>query len=110
MVFIVVSAISLAALRGADETWAGMLLLAALAAVGAAVLGAAILRGRERAWCAGFACFGGGYLAITFGPWLSDSFEPRLGTTHLLEYDLWTHASGPCADGSGNRVLDAEPQ
>ncbi len=86
MSFVVVSAVGLAALRGADEIWAGMLLLSDLAAVGAAVLGAAILRGRERAWCAGFAFFGGGYLALTFGPWLSESFEPHLGTTHLLRH------------------------
>ena len=86
MALVVVSAVGLAALRGADATWAGLLLLTALAAVGAAVLGAAILRGRERAWWAGFAFFGGGYLALTFGPWLSESFEPHLGTTHLLRH------------------------
>ena len=68
MAFIVVSAIGLAALRRADEFWAGMLLMAALAAVGAAVLGAAILQGRERAWWAGFAFFGGGYLARHLRP------------------------------------------
>jgi hypothetical protein len=43
---IVVSAIGLAALRNASDLWAGFMLLVALAAVGVAVLGAIILRGR----------------------------------------------------------------
>jgi hypothetical protein len=84
MAFVLVSAVGLAAFRNAGELWAGMLLLAALAAVGAAVMGAVILRGSERCWCAGFAFFGGGYLALAFGPWLSDTFQSKLGTTHLL--------------------------
>jgi hypothetical protein len=45
---IVVSAIGLAALRNASDLWAGIMLLVALAAVGVAVLGAIILRGRDR--------------------------------------------------------------
>jgi hypothetical protein len=86
IVLIVVFAVGLAALRNANELWAGMLLLVALAAVGVAVMGAVILRGKERDWWAGFAFFGGGYLALAIGPWLSDTFQPQLGTTHLLEY------------------------
>jgi len=84
MAFILVSAVGLAALRGADELWAGTMLLVALTAVGVAVPGAVILRGKERYWWAGFAFFGGGYLALAVGPWLSDTFQPQLGTTHLL--------------------------
>jgi len=83
---IIVLAVGLAALRDANELWAGMLLLVALAAVGFAVMGAAILRGKERYWWAGFAFFGGGYLALAVGPWPSDTFQPRLGTRHLLRY------------------------
>jgi hypothetical protein len=86
MAFIVVAAVGLAALGNANELWAGMLLLAALGAVGFAVMGAAILRGKERYWWAGFAFFGGGYLALAVGPWISDTFQPQLGTTPLLDH------------------------
>jgi len=84
MAFVLVSGVGLAALRNAGDLWAGMLLMAALTAVGTAVMGAVILRGSERHWCAGFAFFGGVYLALAAGPWLSDTFQPQLGTTHLL--------------------------
>lgn len=60
------------------------MLLTALAAVGVGVMGAIILRGRERAWCAGFAFFAGGYLFLAEGPWLSPWFQPLVVTTHLL--------------------------
>ena len=56
-----------------------------LGAGGVAVLGAIILRGRDRCWWLGFALFGGGYLALVFAPW--ESKAPRhLGTTDLLDY------------------------
>jgi hypothetical protein len=86
MAFLVVAAIGLAALRNANDLWAGMLLLLALAAVAIAMMGAVILRCGERNWWAGFAFFGGGYLAVAVGPWLSDTFQPRLGTTHVLRH------------------------
>jgi hypothetical protein len=84
--FIVVAAIGLAALRNASDLWAGMLLLLTLAAVAIAMMGVVILRGAERYWWAGFAFFGGGYLAVAVGPWLSDTFQPRLGTTQVLRH------------------------
>ncbi len=86
MAFIVVAAIGLAALRNANDLWAGMLLLLALAPVAIAMMGAVILRGGERYWWAGFAFFGGGYLAVAVGPWLSDTFQPQLGTTQVLRH------------------------
>ena len=54
MALVLVSAIGLAALRNASELWAGMMLRLALAAVGVAILGVALMRGRERAWWLGF--------------------------------------------------------
>jgi hypothetical protein len=84
MAVVFVCAIGMAAFRGAGDLWGGILLLVALAAVGFAVMGAVILRGLEKYWWAGFAFFGGGYLAFAIGPWLSDTFQPQLGTTHLL--------------------------
>jgi hypothetical protein len=84
MGFIVVSAIGLAALRNANELWAGGLLLLVLAAVGVAVMGAVILRGKERYWWAGFAFFAACYLVLAIGPWLNSWYASRIGTTHLL--------------------------
>ena len=86
MAFIVVSAIGLAALRNANELWAGMMLLIALAAVGVAVLGALTLRGRKRHWWLGFALFSGGYLVLTLTPLTSIEFIHKLGTTQVLKY------------------------
>jgi hypothetical protein len=85
MAFIIVAATGLAALRNANDLWAGSLLLLALAAIGIAVMGAVILRGKERHWSAGFAFFAGCYLVLAIGPWLSSWYGSRIGTTHLLD-------------------------
>src|SRR5262249_47440617 len=85
MAFILVSAIGLAALKNANSPWAGMMLLVALAAVGIAVMGAGIMRGRERAWWAGFGFFCSGYLYFAIGPGFSEKFQLDLGTTDLLQ-------------------------
>jgi hypothetical protein len=85
MAFVLISAVGLAALRNAGELWAGMMLLVAVAAVGVALMATVILRGKERYWWAGFAFFGGGYLALTVGPWPSNTIRPQLGTTHILK-------------------------
>jgi hypothetical protein len=84
MIFIVVSAIGLAALRNANELWAETMLMTALIAVGVAILGAVFSRGRERAWWVGFALFGGCYLTLSDAPWIGDAFRHRLITTSLL--------------------------
>jgi hypothetical protein len=84
MAFVLVSAIGLAALRNASDLWAGMMLLLALAIVGTALMAAVILRGQERHGWAGFAFFGGGYLALAFAPGLSDTSRHQLGTTFIL--------------------------
>lgn len=84
MAFIVLAAIGLAALRTASELWAAMMLLLALVSVGVSILGAVLMRGRERAWWLGFAVFGGGYLAVSVGPWVGDAFREQLITTHWI--------------------------
>jgi MFS family permease len=86
MAFVLVSAVGLAALRNANELWSGMMLLTALVAVGVAALGAVFTCGKERAFWVGFAFFGGGYLGLTVGPWVSDTFRHQLGTPHLIGY------------------------
>jgi hypothetical protein len=75
MAFVFLCAVGLAAFRNTGELWAGMLLLAALTAVGVALMGVVILRGKEQYWFAGFAFFGGRYLALAIVPWLSDAFQ-----------------------------------
>ncbi len=84
MVFVLVSAVGLAALRNANGVWAGVKLLLALASVGVAVVGTCLMRVRERAWWLGFGVFGGGYLAVAIAPVLSSPFNAYLGTTSLL--------------------------
>ena len=81
MAFVFVAGVGLAALRNANEFWAGMMLLLALAAVGNAVLGGLFSRGRERAWWVGFAVFGGGYLIVSLFP-----LGAELPTTRALNY------------------------
>jgi hypothetical protein len=81
MAFVLVTAVGLSAIRNANEFWAAVMTIAALALVCGAVLVAFLLRGRERAWWLGFAVLGGMYLLISLSP-----LRYRLGTTHLLEY------------------------
>jgi hypothetical protein len=81
MAFVVVSAVGLAALRNGGELWVAILLLLALAAAGVAILGAALMRGREQAWWLGFVVFEGAYLVAALGP-----MRPELATTLALSY------------------------
>src|SRR6516165_8500643 len=81
MAYVFVTAVGLSAIRNANEFWATVLTIVALASVCGAVLGAILLRGRERAWWLGFAVLGGVYLLVSLSP-----LRYRLGTTHLLEY------------------------
>ncbi len=108
MASIIVTAVGLASLRNADDLWVGIWLLTAVAAVGAAILGAAILRGRERAGWAGFALFCGGYLVISVGPSLGDTYGPRLGTTHALRYVHGRISVAPDATRNELALLEQE--
>jgi hypothetical protein len=76
----------LAALRSANEVWAGIMLMMALAAVGVAALGAICLRDKRRYWWIGFAVFESGYLMLALGPWCEVKIQPKLVTTLLLRY------------------------
>jgi len=94
MALILVYAVGLAALRSANELWAGIMLMIALAAVGVAVLGAICLRDKHRFWWIGFAVFESGYLILAFGPWCATEIQPKLATTLLLRY-VHDQAVGP---------------
>jgi hypothetical protein len=78
-------AVAIAALRNADDHWAGGLLLATALLIGVAALGAVYHSGRRRAGRLGFAVFAGGYFALVFFG-LSDPNVNRLPTTWLLLY------------------------
>jgi hypothetical protein len=86
MGLVLVAAVGLAALRNANEAWAGVMVLLTLGALGVSVLGVVHREGEERAWWLGFALFEGGYALLAFGPWFADEVGPALGTTQLLNY------------------------
>jgi hypothetical protein len=84
MALICLVAVGSAALLQANPVLLGVLLVAALYSVGAAILSACMLRKRERHFSAAYALFAGAYLLIAFGPALSESVAPLLITTQLL--------------------------
>lgn len=84
MGLIVLCAVGFTALRNPNEFWAGTLLALNLGLVGLSALGIVYRRGARRAAWVGYLLFGGGYLAIAFGPWLTTSIRPLLPTTRIL--------------------------
>lgn len=84
MGLILVGALGLAALRSATEAWAALVLAVTLGLLGFAILGAIYRRDDGRAWWAGFALFGWGYLLLAFGPWVPGELSPRPGSRLLL--------------------------
>lgn len=78
-------AVSLAALRNADETWVSIMLMLTLGALGTSVLAVFARHGRKRACWRGFVVFGTAYMLLAFGPWFSDNIRPELGTNRLLD-------------------------
>jgi hypothetical protein len=84
MAVIVVCAVGLAALSNANDWWAGIMPLVALASVGVALLGALILFGRGRSWWLGYSLFSGVYLMLTAGPGISMDVTHSLVTTRMI--------------------------
>jgi hypothetical protein len=78
-------AVAVAALRNADDYWAGGLMLATALLIGVVTLGAVYSSGRQRAGRLGFVVFSGGYFALTLLG-LSDQNLAKLPTTWLLIY------------------------
>jgi hypothetical protein len=106
MTVVVIAALGLAVLTHANDISAGLTLLAAMAAVCFALMGAIILRGSERAWCAGFVFIGGFYLAFAFEPWLRDRFGGVAGTTEILE-QMWSSSFPPTPVGTTQEEITA---
>jgi hypothetical protein len=78
-------AVAAAALRSANNYWAGGLLVATVILMGTAALGAVYSAGRRRAARLGFTVFAAGYFALAFLG-LSDQIRAMLPTTWLLTY------------------------
>jgi hypothetical protein len=84
MGFIVAIAVAFAALRGANEFWAGGLVLAVLCLLGYSLLRSIHARGKARAASLGFLILGGGYfLAVRTLPAQESAWLP---TSQLLSY------------------------
>jgi hypothetical protein len=82
MIVVLVVAVGTAALKAADEVWAGAMLTLTLGLLGVAVLGALFRREGRRAFWVGFALLGAAYLA----PTLVEATRPKLPTSKLLAY------------------------
>lgn len=78
-------ALALAALRGANDSWAGGLLMAVPLLFGLALIGARCGKERSRAGRLGFAVLGGVYFALAFLG-LSEGHLAKLPTSKLLRY------------------------
>lgn len=102
---VLASAVGMAALRNANETWAGLMSILIWAFLGAAVLGVIQERGDARARWLGFLVFSGGYSVLAFGPWFSEHVGPTLATTHLLGYAHTQVTSSPVPRSSGIQTL-----
>jgi uncharacterized membrane protein len=86
MGWILVVAVSLAAMRDANESWASVMVLLVLALFAVSLVGLIYRRGRDQAFWLGFALFGGGYFALAFVPQLTEPIVAKLVTTQILEY------------------------
>src|SRR5262245_26625519 len=85
MGLVLVMAVGLAALRNANEYWAGGLLTFTSLLFGLALLGALCGRPEKRPGRLGFVVLGGGYFALAFLG-LSDANLNKLPTSQALSY------------------------
>lgn len=85
MLLVVALAVGIAALRGANEYWAGGLLLATPLLHCTALVGGLCGRESSRARMLGYAVFGGAYFALAFLG-LSETNLAKLPTSWLLQY------------------------
>jgi hypothetical protein len=86
MVLIVGAAVGLAALRNANVYWATAITVVLAMVVGASVIGAIALRGKEQCGWIGFAVFSVLYLGLTLGNFLPDRWKDPFRTSALFNY------------------------
>jgi hypothetical protein len=85
MGWIIVFSMAWASIRYASGDVANLTFTATIGVVGVAILGGLFRRGESRAWWAGFALIGGGYLALCYGPGFASEVRPHLSTSALLD-------------------------
>lgn len=77
--------LGVAALSRPSRLWGAILFSSATAILLGAVLAAVLGKGRRRAFWAGFAIFGWGYLGLQYGPWFETQVGPHTLPTALLD-------------------------
>lgn len=77
--------LGVAGLSRPSRLWGAVLFSSATAILLGAVLAAVLGKGRRRAFWAGFAVFGWGYLALQYGPWFETQVGPYTLPTALLD-------------------------
>ena len=82
MGLILIAAVGMAALRNANESWAGVVYLMTSGMLLLAIVGIGCRTGAKRTWWLGFGLFGWGYLSLAYWYW---DFILTLPTTSLLE-------------------------
>lgn len=87
---VVIAAVGFAALHNASPLWAGFVVLAAVALLALAVLGAVYRRGAKRAFWLGFDLFGAGYLFVAFDLLLGGPLPPSKWNPESMRYPLLT--------------------
>jgi hypothetical protein len=118
MIFVLLSAIGAAALSSGSESWSSAVHTLSLAALGFAIVGAMLRRGRARAFWLGFALFGCGYSYFAYdfedgarAPYALRQFRtadsatprPRLASSLLLDL-LYDHVSKPVLPAVGSDI------
>ena len=106
MLWVVASAVAVAALNRPSPLWAGLLVAVTLGALTYALIGVLHARGPSRAYWSGFAVAGWMAFAVHYAPWFREHVTPMLGTTALsdMTYHLLRGAKGD-ADPGINPVL-----
>jgi hypothetical protein len=84
LLFILISALGMAALRHPSSLLANAVFSVALLVISVALIGSAIRRGPARAYWCGFSILGGGYLVLSSGPWLDREYSGYLVTTAIM--------------------------
>ncbi len=84
MLYVSFIAVGLAALRNANDLWAGVMLMLTLIALCTYLLAMLQRKGSDRFWSAGFVVFAAVYFVAVFGPF--PELKSTLGTTQLIDY------------------------
>jgi hypothetical protein len=86
ILFVLVVAIGLAAIRSGSAAWAGGILSITLFAMIASILGIVLGRGLRRVYWSGFALLGWSYLFLMYVPWLHENVGQFLLAPNLFDY------------------------